>query len=74
MRPASHSSTATDPTVGYAYKGTFAEKERALNWSLFDQRSYDGKAKNAIFNTLGLPVTFAQTPLNNGNKPQDPDV
>lgn len=59
MRPDSHSTTATDLTVAYACQGAFAEKERALNWSLFDLRSYDGKAKNAIFNTLGLPVTFA---------------
>lgn len=44
MREASNSRpTTTRGTVTYSYQGTFAEKERALNWSLFDLRTYDGR-------------------------------
>ena len=31
-------------SVVYSYQGTFAENERALNWSLFDLHSYDGRS------------------------------
>ncbi len=44
MRAATNSRTSNaGGTVTNSYQSPFAEKERALNWSLFDLRTYDGR-------------------------------